>query len=215
MQDRRKVKTPSQICHREITYLSSDEIGISERGDVVIYDQKGTVEGVKLPAEMEKFFNNRYKVSFDGAVLEPVLKDVPLCEVSPRYPSTLVGDGSMWVQTLLVDPRLNLGGSVKQKFEVLKTYVKDNERFMRISSDITYWSYQPVEDNISGSISYGGNTENTIRLRNIGISDFNVDRGIDTFSRGIQMIYSEKSPCANDESAFIITFTETTLVSMA
>ena len=215
LDDHRKVKTPSQACYREVIYLPPDKAGVSEREDVVVYDQNVSIEGVQPSAEMRKLFNTKFKITFDGLILEPTPKDEHLRQVSPMYLSVPVGNGSTWVQTSLADSRLNPGGSIETKFEVLGTYKKDGERFMRISSDLTYWSYQPVVDNISGLISSDGNTENTIRSRIISVSDFNVDRGIDTFSRGIQMIYSEKCPHAGGEDMFMITFNETTLANVA
>ena len=161
----RKVRMPSQVCYRDVIYRSLAEVGISEREDMVVYDQSVSVEGMPQTTEMSNLFNTRFKVTFDGLVIEPAMQDVALRESTPRYLSDPVGVDSTWGQTLLANSHLNPGGSVEMKFRVLDTYVKDSERYMRVSSDLSYWVYQPTVENDSGSVSSGVDTEDTVRLR--------------------------------------------------
>ena len=103
-------------------------------------------------------------VTFDGLTLEPVLEGGTLREISPKYLKIPVGTGAVWTRTFSVDSRLNSEGLVEAKVGVLKTFVRDNERFMRIASSFNYWTELPMKENSHG----------TMRLRNIEVADFNV-----------------------------------------
>jgi len=109
-------------------------------------------------------------------------------EAGPRFLATEVSKGSRWKQPIAVDKRLNPGGIVDANVEVLNTFERKGQRFVRYVGEVSFKFYRPALT-ATGYPSKDKDTEDVVWMRTRELTDLNLDTGIYEDKSTVLVIY--------------------------
>ncbi len=98
-------------------------------------------EPLKLPFELPKAarvmqLDGRYTDKPNNAPKKHYI------EIDPKFPKLSFSKGTKWEQRIAVNPKLNPGGEIKAQFEVVATFVKNQNRYVRIHRNSMFKTYR-------------------------------------------------------------------------